>query len=119
LIRELDGFGVKEESPKVRTAFTPRREAPPRVAFVMSGQGPQWFGMGRELMRHEPVFRATLERCAAAMKPWARFSLVEELGRSGEALEIPRTEIAQAAIFGIQGSAAELWKSWGIAPAVV
>src|SRR5262249_54866876 len=30
LIPELDGFGVKQESPKVRTAFTPRREAPPR-----------------------------------------------------------------------------------------
>jgi acyl transferase domain-containing protein len=119
LIQELDGFGVKQESPKVRTAFTPRSDAPLRVAFVMSGQGPQWFGMGRELMLHEPVFRATLERCATAMKPWARFSLLEELARTEETSQMHRTEIAQPAIFAMQASLAELWKSWGIAPAAV
>jgi len=116
LVQELDGFGVKQESPKVRTAFTPRREAPPRIAFVMSGQGPQWWGMGRELMRHEPVFRATLERCAAALKPWARFSLFEELARTEETSQLQRTEIAQPAIFAMQVSLAELWKSWGVDP---
>ena len=119
LVQELDGFGVKQESPKVRTAFTPRREAPPRIAFVMSGQGPQWWGMGRELMRHEPVFRKTLERCAAAMKPWARFSLLEELARTEETSQMQRTEIAQPAIFAMQISLAELWKSWGIEPAAI
>jgi len=119
LVQELDGFVVKQESPKVRTAFTPRREARPRIAFVMSGQGPQWYGMGRELMRHEPVFRATLERCAAAMKPWARFSLLEELARSEETSQMQRTEIAQPAIFALQVSLAELWKSWGVHPAAI
>ena len=118
LVQELDGFGVKQESPKVRIAFTPRREAPPRIAFVMSGQGPQWWGMGRELMRHEPVFRATLERCAAAMKPWG-FSLLEELARTEETSQMQRTEIAQPAIFAMQVSLAELWKSWGIQPAAI
>jgi acyl transferase domain-containing protein/NADPH:quinone reductase-like Zn-dependent oxidoreductase/acyl carrier protein/SAM-dependent methyltransferase len=119
LVQQLDGFGVKQESPVVRTSFTPRREAPPRIAFVMSGQGPQWFGMGRELMRHEPVFRAALERCAVAMKPWARFCLVEELARSEETSQIERTEIAQPAIFAMQFALAELWKSWGVSPAAI
>ena len=119
LMQELDGFGAKQESPKVRTAFTPRPEHAPRVAFVMSGQGPQWWGMGRELMRQEPVFRATMERCAAAMKLWARFSLLEELGRSETTSQMHRTEIAQPSIFAMQVSLAELWKSWGIQPAAV
>src|SRR5262245_44234631 len=85
----------------------------------MSGQGPQWWGMGRELIRHEPVFRATLERCAAAMKPWARFSLVEELARPEATSQLQRTEIAQPAIFAIQVALGELWKSWGVDPAAV
>jgi acyl transferase domain-containing protein/NADPH:quinone reductase-like Zn-dependent oxidoreductase/acyl carrier protein len=119
LIQELDGFGVKQESPKVRTAFSARREVAPRVALVMSGQGPQWWGMGRELMRVEPVFRETMERCAEAMKPWASFSLLEELGRTEEASQMHRTEIAQPSIFAMQVSLAALWKSWGIDPVAV
>ena len=91
----------------------------PRVAFVMSGQGPQWWGMGRELMQHEPVFRQTIERCDAAMRPWASFSVMEELGRSEEYSQMHRTEIAQPAIFAMQVALAKLWKSWGVQPAAI
>src|SRR5215469_8110876 len=75
LIQELDAFAIKQDCLKSRISFTPRPERTPRIAFVMSGQGPQWWGMGRELMRHEPVFRNTIEKCDAAMRPWAQFSL--------------------------------------------
>jgi acyl transferase domain-containing protein/NADPH:quinone reductase-like Zn-dependent oxidoreductase/SAM-dependent methyltransferase/acyl carrier protein len=119
LVQELDGFGVKQESPNARTSFSPRKEVAPRVAFVMSGQGPQWWGMGRELMKHEPVFRETLERCATAMKPWARFSLLEELGRTEGTSKVLHTEIGQPAIFAMQVSLAALWRSWGIEPVAV
>src|SRR5260221_12699499 len=102
LIQELGAFAAEQESVKIRTAFTPRRETAPRIAFVMSGQGPQWWGMGRELMLHEPIFRQAMERCAAAMKPWARFSLLEELGRNEETSQMQRTAIAQPAIVAMQ-----------------
>lgn len=117
--QELDAFAIQGESVKIRTAFTPRPEHAPRVAFVMSGQGPQWWGMGRELMRHEPVFRRTMERCAAAMEGYAKFSLLEELARTEETSQMSRTEIAQPAIFAMQMALAELWKSWGVEPAAV
>ena len=79
LTEELDAFAKKEESPKIRAAFTARREQAPRIGFIMSGQGPQWWGMGRDLMEHEPVFREAMEKCDAALRPWASFSLLEEL----------------------------------------
>ncbi len=85
----------------------------------MSGQGPQWWGMGRQLMEHEPVFREAMEACAAAMKPWARFSLLEELGRDEASSKMSQTEIAQPAIFAMQVALAELWKSWGVQPSAV
>jgi len=118
-IQEFDGYVAGQQDSGVRMAFAPRRTQPPRVAFVMSGQGPQWWAMGRELIRHEPVFRKTIERCDAAMRPWARFSVMEELGRAEEHSRIHRTEIAQPAIFAMQVALAKLWKSWGVQPAAV
>ena len=118
-VQELHAFSSGQPGPKVRTSFTPRREHPARVVFVMSGQGPQWWGMGRELMQHEPVFRHMIEACDAAMKPWARFSLIEELAREENESQMQRTEISQAAIFAMQMGLAELWKSWGVLPAAV
>jgi acyl transferase domain-containing protein/NADPH:quinone reductase-like Zn-dependent oxidoreductase/SAM-dependent methyltransferase/acyl carrier protein len=119
VIRELNGHAAGEQSAKLRASFSPRRETAPRIAFVMSGQGPQWWGMGRELMRNEPIFRKIIERCDAAMRPYARFSLLEELGRTEEASQMHRTEIAQPAIFAMQVALAELWKSWGVEPAAI
>ncbi|MBV8378473.1 MAG: SDR family NAD(P)-dependent oxidoreductase, partial [Verrucomicrobia bacterium] len=114
--QELSGYAATQRDGKVRFAFTPRRNQPPRIAFVMSGQGPQWWGMGREFTRHEPVFRQTLERCDTAMRHWGQFSLLEELARTEEVSQLHRTEIAQPAIFAMQVALAKLWKSWGVQP---
>ena len=119
MVQELSAFSTGQPGPKLRTAFTPRHEKASRVVFVMSGQGPQWWGMGRELMRHEPVFRRMIEACDKAMRPWARFSLMEELARPEAESQIQRTEISQPAIFAMQMALAELWKSWGVQPAAV
>ncbi len=118
-VHELTSFAIAQQASKTRMAFAPRPASPPRVAFVLNGQGPQWWGMGRELMQHEPLFRQTIERCDAAMRPYARFSLAEELGRTEQDSQLHRTEIAQPAIFAMQVGLAELWKSWGVQPAAV
>ena len=112
LAEELDAFAKNEDGPKTRAAFTARPERAPRIGFIMSGQGPQWWGMGRELMQHERVFRRAIERCDTALRPWTRFSLLEELGRAEEASQMHRTEIGQPSIFAMQMALAALWKSW-------
>lgn len=119
LIQELQEFIAGLTSNKARVSFTPRPEHAPRIGFVMSGQGPQWWGMGRQLMQNEPVFRKTMEACAAAMKPFARFSLLEELGRDEATSKLQQTEIGQPAIFAMQVSLAELWKSMGVTPSAI
>ena len=118
VIQELSAYSQNPGGSKVRSSFSPRREQPPRIAFVMSGQGPQWWGMGRELMEHEPVFRRAIEACDAAMRPWG-YSLLDELSRGEADSEMNRTEIAQPAIFAMQLALAELWKSWGVCPVAV
>jgi acyl transferase domain-containing protein len=112
LTEELEAFAKGGESTRIRSSFSARRETAPRIGFIFSGQGPQWWGMGRELMKHEPIFRKAIEGCDAALRPWTRFSFLEELGRSEETSQMSRTEIGQPAIFAIQIALAALWKSW-------
>jgi acyl transferase domain-containing protein len=119
LVQELHAYAADPSSSQFTSSFTPRPEHALRIGFVMSGQGPQWWGMGRELMVHEPVFRRTMEACAAAMKPYASFSLLEELGRDEADSRMQQTEIAQPAIFAMQLSLAELWKSKGVQPSAI
>ncbi len=119
VIAELRSHASGETGAASRVSFTPRPEKPPRIGFIMSGQGPQWWGMGRELMRAEPVFREAIEECAAAMAPHADFSLLEELSRGEEDSQLHHTKIGQPAIFAMQVGLTRLWRSWGVEPCAV
>ena len=119
LIASLRAFAETGESPLLKTSFTPLPERAPRIGFVMSGQGPQWWGMGRELMRTEPVFRRAMEECAAAIDRHANFSLLEELAKGEEDTRLGETEVGQPAIFAMQVALAALWKSWGVRPDLI
>lgn len=100
------------------TAGKPAAEAHPLV-FVFTGQGAQWWAMGQELIKREPVFRGVLEEIDTYLKPLAGWSLIEEMTRDEASSQINRTNIAQPAIFGLQVALAALWKSWGIVPSKV
>lgn len=93
--------------------------AHPRIAFVCAGQGPQWWGMGRQLMRYCPAFREVIERCGREFSKFGDWSLVEELSRSEATSQMQRTHIAQPSIFAIEVGLASVWASWGIRPDVI
>ncbi|MBI4820363.1 MAG: thioester reductase domain-containing protein [Deltaproteobacteria bacterium] len=91
----------------------------PRLAFVYSGQGPQWWGMGRELYHQEPIFRRSIEASHAALEKAGGWSLLEELLADEADSKMKDTAIAQPAIFALQTALTALWKSYGLAPAAV
>ena len=90
-----------------------------RIAFVFSGQGPQWPRMGRELAESEPVFRDTLADLDARFSRYAEWSLLAELAKPAESSRVMETEIAQPAIFAVQVALSALWASWGVVPDAV
>lgn len=89
------------------------------VAFVCSGQGPQWWAMGRGLLKYSPAFRTVIKRCDAEFRKFGMWSLMEELSRSESESRMQETSIAQPSIFAIQVALAAVWESWGIKPEVV
>ncbi|KAH6885006.1 fatty acid synthase S-acetyltransferase [Thelonectria olida] len=91
----------------------------PRIAFAFSGQGGQWFGMGRKLADQEPVFRSALEAFDEVLKARANFSIREEIARDGAESRLNDTKIVQPAIAGIQVALARLLMSYGIVPDAV
>jgi acyl transferase domain-containing protein/SAM-dependent methyltransferase len=82
---------------------TPDSEVAPRIAFMFTGQGAHFAGMGSALYETAPAFRATLDRCAAAALPYVSRSLEDPL-------------VIQPANFAFQVALAELWRGWGIEP---
>ena len=91
-----------------------------RVAFVYTGQGSQWAGMGRELYEREPVARAVLDRCEDVFQERRGTSLLEVMfGRSGAAGELAETAWEQPALYALECALGALWSSVGIRPSVV
>jgi len=87
-----------------------------KLVFVYTGMGPQWWGMGRELMKAEPVFRSEIEKCDEAFRKQADWSILEELCRVESKSRMAETEVAQPANFVVQIALTRLWREWGIEP---
>ena len=74
LAERLEDFARGTES-AFTAAGTVTQERTPKIAFVFPGQGSQWVGMGRELLRTQPVFRSAIEEIdqAIALETDGRF----------------------------------------------
>lgn len=94
-------------------------DAAPRLAFVFSGQGTQWARMGLDLFEREPVFRAALEECDAALRPHLDRSVIDDIAADEQRSRLGETEVAQPALFAFQVALAALLRAWGLEPDAV
>ncbi|TAQ84788.1 hypothetical protein B7494_g6896 [Chlorociboria aeruginascens] len=91
-----------------------------RVVFLFTGQGAQWFAMGRELINTNSVFGRSLRKSDAILAelgaPW---SLTEELLKSSRETRINESEIAQPASTALQIAIVDQLEQFGIRPRAV
>ncbi|MFB7497256.1 SDR family NAD(P)-dependent oxidoreductase [Streptomyces sp. NPDC056161] len=88
-----------------------------RTVFVFPGQGSQWSGMGRRLLRTSSVFRETVEECDRHVRAERGWSVIEHLAAGDEA-GWP-IDVVQPLLWAVEVSLAALWRSWGVAPDVL
>jgi len=91
---------------------------PKGAAFVYSGNGSQWAGMGSRLLA-DPAFRAAVREVDRLFSHYAEYSLEAELdGKNGEG-RYELTEIAQPALFALQVGITVMLRRRGVVPVAV
>ncbi|KAM5469274.1 Type I Iterative PKS [Microsporum audouinii] len=101
--------------------FKPSRVSQcPRIGMVFTGQGAQWFAMGRELIAAYPLFKLSLKEADSYLRELgADWSLMEELGRDTTASRVNQTAFSIPICAAVQISLVRLLESWGVTPAAV
>jgi amino acid adenylation domain-containing protein len=94
------------------------RNRRPRVAFLFSGQGTQYAGMGRQLYEQEASYREAIEECGGLVEGKLGVKL-EDLLYGAEAELLQQTRYAQPALFAVQYALGRTWRRWGVEPQVV
>ena len=107
-----------QSSPRAHRARI--RSSKPRVAFLFTGQGAQYAGMGRELYRSNETFRRALDRCDAALRSSLPLPLLSVIyPEPGQSSPLDETQYTQPALFALEYALTETWREWGILPSVV
>ncbi|RYP69020.1 hypothetical protein DL771_006346 [Monosporascus sp. 5C6A] len=113
----LDGVAKVLETPKFRPSHPSQR---PRIGMVFTGQGAQWYAMGRELITTYPVFKTSLEEADGYLRDLgADWSLMEELGRDAKASRVNQTAFSIPICAAVQISLVRLLETWGVTPSAV
>ncbi|OJJ75778.1 hypothetical protein ASPBRDRAFT_38078 [Aspergillus brasiliensis CBS 101740] len=90
-----------------------------QLAFVFTGQGAQYLGMGKGLISAHPVFRQTVDLLDADLHALGCSWSLRSVFEGDSELPIDQPEYSQPATTCLQIALVDLLQSWGVQPAVV
>ena len=89
------------------------------VAFVFSGHGSQWAGMGRESIAQDVVFAESMGQSDAIVRAYAGWSPLEMLRDDSLASRLDDTSVFQPVLVAVQLAQAASWIASGLRPVAV
>jgi acyl transferase domain-containing protein/NADPH:quinone reductase-like Zn-dependent oxidoreductase/acyl carrier protein len=113
----LEAFISGSEHPQLASGTAVGTELP--IAFVYSGNGSQWPGMGLSAYRHSSKFRSHFDKVDVHFRQIAGWSLKEALFSDDLGDRLGLTRVAQPLIFAIQSAMTAALNARGIRPSAV
>src|SRR6266404_4878160 len=117
IARALEQFAATDAAPGVAVGkYRPEASAP---AFIYSGNGSQWVGMGLVLLGEDTQFREAVEEVDALYGRISGESILAELKARADQSRFAFTEVAQPALFALQVGLTRMLEHRGIRPIAV
>ena len=88
----------------------------PTVAFMFSGQGAQYVGMGAELYQRDATFRGAVDACHRILAGEVSRDIRDVMFGTDTAHQLTSTDWAQPALFTLEYALAQLWMARGVRP---
>jgi phthiocerol/phenolphthiocerol synthesis type-I polyketide synthase C len=117
VVAALRAVGEGEDTQDAFTGTAVDRVA--EVAFVYSGNGSQWAGMGREAYEENAAFRAAFDRIDTLFQGYSDWSLKDALYADDLDERLVLTSVSQPLIFAIESASTAALKAKGLIPSYV
>ncbi|KAK3934736.1 hypothetical protein QBC46DRAFT_462469 [Diplogelasinospora grovesii] len=115
LARNTQELATALADPKLVRPVKAAREV--GMAFVFTGQGAQWFAMGRELLTSSRAFAGSIALCSRTLQDLGcDWDLAEELSRSEKTSRLGESRFSQPCTTAVQIALVDLLESFGIRP---
>lgn len=114
LAKRLKAYSQGVESEQVY--IEEKLPTPGQVAFIYSGNGAQWHGMGCALLDSSPRFREVVTQVDDYVQQFAGFSVINALLVKESESRLQDTAVAQPLLFAIQVGITVLLEEMGLVP---
>ncbi|KAI0387178.1 polyketide synthase [Hypomontagnella monticulosa] len=104
---------------RLKSNFVPVSPEQPKVAFLFTGQGSHYAGLGRDLYAHYSIFRQAIDEYNQLARIHGFPSFLPLIDGSEPEVQKLSPVVVQLGLASFEMALAKLWASWGIQPSAV
>jgi len=115
IVNDIDS--LTKQLSEFKTDAIEKASSKNKLAFLFTGQGSQYVGMGQELYQSQPVFKDSFDHCDKLFSNYIDKKLVDLLYADNASDEILKeTLFTQPILFSIEYALAQMWLAWEAKP---